>query len=80
MALSSESLNANYSFKYFGKEQVTVHSFIDERHLLFHSTVFSAAEHVRIPRISAAQSTSNRPPRPRDTGRAVHVIAATLGA
>ena len=40
-----DSLNANYSFKYFGKEQgVTVHSFIDERHLLFHSTVFSAAE------------------------------------
>jgi TnpA family transposase len=43
--VSADSLNANYSFKYFGKDQgVTVHSFIDERHLLFHSTVFSAAE------------------------------------
>nr|MCH9697693.1 Tn3 family transposase [Gammaproteobacteria bacterium] len=41
----SESLNANYSFKYFGKEQgLTVGSFIDERGLLFHSLVFSAAE------------------------------------
>ena len=40
-----DSLNTNFSFKYFGKEQgVTVHSLIDERHLLFHSTVFSAAE------------------------------------
>jgi len=41
----ADSLDANYSFKYFGKDQgVSVHSFIDERHLLFHSTVFSAAE------------------------------------
>lgn len=41
----NESLNANYSFKYFGKEQgLTVDSFIDERSLLFHSLVFSAAE------------------------------------
>ena len=39
-----ESLNANHSFKYFGKGKgVSVYSFIDERHLLFHSTV-SAAE------------------------------------
>lgn len=40
-----DSLNANYSFKYFGKGQgVTVYSFIDERNLLWHSVVFSAAE------------------------------------
>ena len=40
----SESLNANYSFKYFGKGKgVSVYSFIDERHLLFYSTVISAA-------------------------------------
>lgn len=40
-----ESLNANYSFKYFGQSKgVSVYSFIDERHLLFHSTVISSAE------------------------------------
>ena len=40
-----ESLNANHSFKNFGKGKgVSVYSFIDERHLLFHSTVISAAE------------------------------------
>ena len=41
----SDSLNANYSFKYFGKHQgVSVYTFIDERNLFWHSTVFSAAE------------------------------------
>ena len=41
----ADSLNANYSFKYFGKGKgVSVYSFIDERHLLFYSTVISAAE------------------------------------
>jgi len=41
----AESLNANYSYKYFGKGQgVSVYSFIDERQLLFYSTVISAAE------------------------------------
>src|SRR4029079_6202970 len=41
----ADSLNANYSFKYFGKGKgVSVYSFIDERHLLFSSTVISAAE------------------------------------
>ena len=41
----SESLNANFSYKYFGKDQgVSVCSFMDERHLLFYSTVISAAE------------------------------------
>jgi TnpA family transposase len=40
-----DSLNANYSFKYFGQARgVTVYSFIDERHFLFHSTVISSAE------------------------------------
>jgi len=41
----ADSLNANYSFKYFGKGKgVSIYSFIDERHLLFYSTVISAAE------------------------------------
>ena len=40
-----DSLNANHSFKYFGKEQgVSVYTFRDERDLLWHSLVFSAAE------------------------------------
>ena len=40
-----DSLNANYSYKYFGKDQgVSVYSFIDERNLLWHSLVFSASE------------------------------------
>jgi len=40
-----DSLNANYAFKYFGKGKgVSIYSFIDERHLLFHSIVISAAE------------------------------------
>ena len=44
----TESLNANYSFKYFGKGQgVTANIFIDERNLLWHSLVFSAAEGTR---------------------------------
>ncbi|MCI5108762.1 MAG: Tn3 family transposase, partial [Candidatus Pacebacteria bacterium] len=41
----TDSLNANYSFKYFGKEQgVSAYTFIDERNFLWHSLVFSAAE------------------------------------
>ena len=40
-----DSLNANHSFKYFGKDQgVGVYTFRDERDLLWHSLVFSAAE------------------------------------
>ena len=43
--LWTDSLNANYSFKYCGKEQgVSVYTFVDERNLLWHSTVISAAE------------------------------------
>lgn len=41
----TDSLNANHSFKYFGKGQgVSAYTFIDERNLLWHSTVISAAE------------------------------------
>src|SRR5260370_27822362 len=40
-----DSLNANYSFKYFGKGQgVAAYTFRDERGLLWYSTVFSSAE------------------------------------
>jgi TnpA family transposase len=40
-----DSLNANYSFKYLGKDKgVSVVSFIDMRQLLWHSTVISSAE------------------------------------
>lgn len=43
--VKTDSLNANYSFKYFGKSQgVTANTFIDERNLLWHSLVFSASE------------------------------------
>ena len=43
--VTSDSLNANYSFKYFGKGQgVSAYTFVDERSLLWHSLVFSAAE------------------------------------
>ncbi|MCP4936347.1 MAG: Tn3 family transposase [bacterium] len=40
-----DSLHASYSFKYFGKDKgVTLYTFIDERHALFHSTVISASD------------------------------------
>ncbi len=40
-----DSLHANYSFKYFGKGKgVTMYTFIDERHMLFYSTVISASD------------------------------------
>ncbi len=43
--VSGDSLNANYSFKYFGKDKgVTVYCFIYEAHRLFYSTVVSSAE------------------------------------
>jgi TnpA family transposase len=39
------SLFASYSFKYFGKGKgVSIYTFLDERHLLFYSTVISASE------------------------------------
>jgi TnpA family transposase len=41
----TDSLNANYSYKYFGKGQgVSVYTFRDERDLLWYSTVFSSAD------------------------------------
>ena len=44
-AVRKASLNANHSFKYFGKGQgVSAYTFIDERQLLWHSVVISAAE------------------------------------
>ena len=43
--IRGDSLNANYAFKYGGKEQViAAYSFIDESGLLWYSLVFSAAE------------------------------------
>tara|TARA_A100001391_G_scaffold85517_1_gene55942 strand:+ start:4830 stop:7877 length:3048 start_codon:yes stop_codon:yes gene_type:complete len=40
-----DSLHASYSFKYFGRDKgVTIYTFIDERHALFHSTVISASD------------------------------------
>lgn len=40
-----ESLLANYSFKYFGKDKgISVYTFIDERQTLFHSLVMSSTE------------------------------------
>ena len=43
--VSVDSLNANYSFKYLGKDKgVSVVTFIDMRHMQWHSTVISSAE------------------------------------
>lgn len=40
-----DSLLANYSFKYFGKDKgVTIYTFMDDQHSLFYSTVISASE------------------------------------
>ncbi len=44
-SIAVESLNADYSFKYYGKDKgVSVYSFIDQSHRLFYSTVISPAE------------------------------------
>ena len=43
--VSAESLNANHSYKYFGHGKgANIYSFIDERGILFYSTVFSSSE------------------------------------
>lgn len=43
--INVDSLNANYSFKYFGKNKgVSVITFIDRRDLMWYSTVISSAE------------------------------------
>lgn len=40
-----DSLNANYSFKYLGKDKgVSVMTFIDMRDFMWHSTVISSSE------------------------------------
>lgn len=45
VAVGVESLAATYSFKYFGKDKgVSVYTFIDEREVLFSSSVFSSSE------------------------------------
>lgn len=45
MKLSVDSLHANYSFKYYGKDQgIAIYSFIDDRHVLFHNVVISPSE------------------------------------
>jgi len=45
VGVAVDSLHANYSFKYFGKDKgVTMYTFIDERQCLFHSTVISASD------------------------------------
>ncbi|MDJ1498265.1 Tn3 family transposase [Cytophagaceae bacterium DM2B3-1] len=42
-SVALDSIHANYSYKYFGKEKgVTIYSFINESHNIFSSTVFSA--------------------------------------
>jgi len=44
-SVSVESLNANYSYKYHGNGKgVNVYRFIDERGILFHTSVFSSSE------------------------------------
>jgi len=43
--VSVDSLHANYSFKYFGRDKgVTMYTFVDERQSIFHSTVFSSSD------------------------------------
>jgi len=45
VGVATDSLHANYSFKYFGKDKgVAIYTFVDERHALFYSTVISASE------------------------------------
>jgi TnpA family transposase len=44
-SIGVDSLNSNYSYKYFGKGKgVSVYSFIDDSHRLFYSTVINPAE------------------------------------
>lgn len=43
--ISVDSLNAGHSFKFFGKGKgVNVYTFVDDRHLLFYSTVINTTE------------------------------------
>ncbi|MEN9523746.1 MAG: hypothetical protein RL065_2123, partial [Bacteroidota bacterium] len=43
--LQVDSIHANYSYKYFGKDKgIVIYSFIDELHRLFHSLTVSSSE------------------------------------
>ncbi len=45
VGVSVECLLATYSFKYFGKDKgVSIYTFIDDRHVLFHHHVMSSSE------------------------------------
>jgi TnpA family transposase len=45
VTVACDSILASHSYKYFGKEKgVTIYMFIDERQILFYSTVISASE------------------------------------
>ena len=45
VTVAVDSILASHSYKYFGKEKgVTIYIFIDERQILFYSTVISASE------------------------------------
>jgi len=45
VAVGVESILANFSFKYFGRDKgVSVYTFIDERQILFHALVMSSTE------------------------------------
>lgn len=45
MTVAVDSILASHSYKYFGKEKgITIYMFIDERQILFYSTVMSACE------------------------------------
>lgn len=45
IGVSVNAIHANYSFKYYGKDQgVSVYSFIDERGVLFYDTIISPTE------------------------------------
>lgn len=44
-SVSIESLVSNYSYKYFGHGKgINIYTFVDERGILFHSTVFSSSD------------------------------------
>lgn len=45
ITVAVDSLLANYSFKYYGKEKgVAIYTFINEKQSLFHTTVFSSSD------------------------------------
>jgi len=45
MLMQVDSIHANYSYKYFGKDKgIVIYAFIDEMHRLFHSLTISSSE------------------------------------